>query len=212
MCWSRRNHFGHDHRAGKLDSACYVGACSGCAVERLSDIDHERCNGDPHLVGDGRGWMRCIRCVVRFESRQRNSKRGSTDCELEFLARVYRDRRYEFCHGNRHGAAGCGTDLVVCRFTIECDQRWHFNTDLEQHWCERLYRERRLDRRASCLGCDNGGAVDDRSDLYIGVHRRRRHGDTLDHNHDCSAESDADLHGIAVERGRRRELDIDVGC
>ena len=156
--------------------------------------------------------MRCVRCVVRFESRQRNPDRGSADCELEFLARVYGGGRYEFCDGNRHGATsgGGGTDPVVCRFAIECGERWHLHADLEQHRCERLYRQRRLDGRASRLGYDNSRALDDCSDLYIGLHGHRWHGDTLGHHHDCAKCPDADSRGITAECCQRREFDTDV--
>ena len=150
--------------------------------------------------------MCCIGCMVWFEGRQRNSERGSAECELEFLARVYGRGRYEFSDGNRHGAtSSSGTDPVVCRCAIECGKRRHLNADLEQHRYERLYRERRLDGRASHLGYDNSWSLDDWSDLYTGLHGGRWHGDTLGHHHDCSAESDAYLHIITAKRGERRD-------
>ncbi len=211
MCRSRRNDNGQDDRAGRLDAA-YVDTYSSYVVNGESDLDHERWNVDSHLVGNGRGSVRCIRCVVWFESRQRNSERGPADCELEFLARVYGCGRHELGDGNHHGAAGrSSTDPVLCCFSIECGQRWHRDADLEQHWCERLHRERRLDRCATHLRYDNGRSFDDRSDLYIGVHRDWRHGDTLGQHHRCRAESDAYLLSITAECGERRERDIDVG-
>jgi len=157
--------------------------------------------------------VRCVRCVVRFESSQRNPDRRSADCQLEFLARVYGGGRYEFRDGNRHGATsggGGGTDPVVRRFAIECGQRGHLHADLEQHRCERLYRQRRLDGRASRLGYDNSRSLDDCCDLYIGLHRYRWHGDTLGHHHDRAKCPDADSRGITAERRQRREFDTDV--
>ena len=209
---SRRNDFGADHRAGRLDIGSYASAGSGYVVDCEPDVDRERWNVDPYLVGDERGRVRCIRCVVRFESCQRNCQRGSAECEREFLARVYRSRWYEFCDSNRPGAAGrSGTDPVICRFAVECDQRWHLHTELEYHGSDELHRKWGLDGCSSGLGYDNGRAADDRSDVYLGLHRRRWHGDTLGDHHDCSAEHpNADVNGITVECGERHELDIDV--
>ena len=131
MCGPWRNDLGQDNRAGRLD-AVYVGTYSTYVVNRESDIDYERWSVDPHLVGAGRRRVRCIRCLVWFESSQWNCERGSADGKLEFLARVYGGWRYEFCNCNRNGAAShSGTDPVVGCFSIECGQRWHRDTDLE---------------------------------------------------------------------------------
>ncbi len=77
---------------------------------------------------------------------------GPLTANSSFSAGVYGNRWYEFRDGNRHGATDGRTDPVAYRFAIERDQRWHLHADLEQHRCKRLYRERRLDGRASRLG------------------------------------------------------------